>query len=96
MPPPGVPGPFSLGDAGRLEALLRDAGMTHVAVTAHPVPIRARSFEEWWTRTSALAGPLASILAGLPDHVGGAIVERLRPATAGTERGRASSSPGSA
>jgi hypothetical protein len=31
------------------------------------VPARARSFDEWWARTSALAGPLAKILESLPD-----------------------------
>ena len=36
--------------------------------TELPTPLRAGSFEEWWARTSALAGPLAKILAGLPDE----------------------------
>ena len=63
VPPPGVPGPFSLGDAGRLRGLLADAGLADVQVGELPVPLRAASFEEWWTRTSALAGPLPAILA---------------------------------
>ena len=32
-----------------------------------PTPLRAGSFDEWWARTSALAGPLAKMLAALPQ-----------------------------
>jgi SAM-dependent methyltransferase len=67
VPPPGVPGPFSLSDAGRLARLLRDADLADVAVGELSVPLRAESFEEWWTRTIALAGPLARILPSLPE-----------------------------
>jgi SAM-dependent methyltransferase len=81
VPPPGVPGPFSLSDADGLEALLRDAGLADVTVSELPVPLRAGSFEEWWTRTSALAGPLAAILATLPDRAIEAITTRLQQAT---------------
>ena len=44
------------------------------------MPLRAASFEEWWTRTSALAGPLSAILAGLPEPAGQALRERVREA----------------
>jgi SAM-dependent methyltransferase len=67
MPPPGVPGPFSLEDAGRLSRLLSDAGLTGVEVRELPTPYHAASVEEWWTRTCALAGPLAQRLAALPE-----------------------------
>jgi hypothetical protein len=41
-----------------------------VVVSELPLPLRAGSFEEWWTRSCALAGPLATILASLsPDAV---------------------------
>jgi SAM-dependent methyltransferase len=66
VPPPGVPGPFALGDAGRLRGLLADAGLADVQVGELPMPLRAASFDEWWTRTSALAGPLPAILASMP------------------------------
>jgi hypothetical protein len=42
------------------------------------VPARAASFEDWWRRTSALAGPLATILASLPEQARGAIREHAR------------------
>jgi SAM-dependent methyltransferase len=66
VPPPGIPGPFSLADADRLTALLIDAGLSDVTVIEMPVPLRAASFEQWWERTCALAGPLTQILASLP------------------------------
>jgi len=74
VPPPGTPGPFSLADAARLAALLSDAGLSHVEVSEISVPLRAATFDEWWDRTCALAGPLTQILASLP--AGSA--ERLR------------------
>jgi SAM-dependent methyltransferase len=77
VPPPGVPGPFSLGDVERLRELLADAGLSHVRVTELPTPLRANSFDEWWLRTSALAGPLAKLLTALPDGAMRALRTRL-------------------
>lgn len=81
VPPPGIPGPFSLHDGAALAGLLRDAGFADVVVHEIDVPLRTASFEEWWTRTSALAGPLAAILATLPASLTAAIVADLREAT---------------
>jgi SAM-dependent methyltransferase len=67
-PPPGVPGPFSLGDRDELRGLLAGAGLAGVTVDELPVPLHAPSFELWWAMTTALAGPLKMILAGLPDE----------------------------
>ena len=80
MPPPGVPGPFSLGDAERLAELLAEAGLSDVEISELPTPLRAGSFDEWWARTSALAGPLAKMLAALPEGATAALRERLREA----------------
>lgn len=80
VPPPGVPGPFSLADARRLRSLLAAAALTDVAVTELAVPVRARSFDEWWERTCALAGPLASILASVPESAAEAMRLRSRAA----------------
>lgn len=83
VPPPGRPGPFALADAGRLEGLLTDAGLSDVKVGEEAVPTRAGSFDEWWRRTTALAGPLARILASLPaggaDHLRARAREAVRP-----------------
>ena len=81
VPPPGVPGPFSLADPSRLAALLSGAGLADVVVTELSVPLRDASFEDWWGRTSALAGPLATILASLPDPAARALRARVREAT---------------
>jgi enediyne biosynthesis protein CalE5 len=67
MPPPGIPGPFSLGDSDQLRDLLGATELDDVSVRELPVPLRADSFDEWWTRTTALAGPVAQLIAGLPD-----------------------------
>jgi len=80
VPPPGIPGPFSLEDSDRLVTLLSEAGLLGVTVEALRTPLRASSFEEWWTRTSALAGPLARVLASLPENAREALRARLREA----------------
>lgn len=82
IPPPGVPGPFSLGDAGDLATLVAGAGFVDASVTELAVPYRAASFEAWWARTAALAGPLSAILAGMPDDARRALRARLREAAA--------------
>jgi ubiquinone/menaquinone biosynthesis C-methylase UbiE len=80
VPPPGVPGPFSLDDAGDFACLLDDAGLGDVAVVDLPVPMRVASFDEWWARTCALAGPLSQVLASLPAEAAQALRVRAREA----------------
>jgi SAM-dependent methyltransferase len=80
VPPPGIPGPFALEDAGRLGRLLTGAGLADVAVEAVPVPLHDDSFDTWLTRTSALAGPLAKRLALLPDPAWRELRARLEEA----------------
>jgi SAM-dependent methyltransferase len=81
VPPPGVPGPFSLDDADRLADLLHGAELSGVAVTELSVPLIAGSFDEWWSRTSTIAGPLAKRLAALPEPAQQALRARLLEAT---------------
>ena len=80
VPPPGVPGPFALDDPGRLARLLAGAELSDVVVTEVPTPLRDASFDAWWTRTAALAGPLAKRLAALPEHARGQLRARLAEA----------------
>jgi SAM-dependent methyltransferase len=80
VPPPGVPGPFSLADADRLTRLFAEADLVDLSVGDLPVPLQAASFGEWWERTCALAGPLARMLASLSDEAIGAIRARAREA----------------
>ena len=82
VPPPGIPGPFSLEDADELRSLLSDAGLADVAVGEQAAPLRAPSFEDWWTRTSALAGPLVKLLAALPEEAAAQIRANAREASA--------------
>ena len=80
VPPPGTPGPFSLGDPVRLHDLLADAGLQDVAVEELEVPYRAGSFDEWVGRSSELAGPVAQTLAALPAAARAELRERLQAA----------------
>jgi SAM-dependent methyltransferase len=81
VPPPGSPGPFSLGDGGRFHEILAGAGLREVAVEELDVPYRAGSFDEWLGRSSELAGPLAQALGALPAEAKAALRERLLEAT---------------
>jgi enediyne biosynthesis protein CalE5 len=78
VPPPGIPGPFSLADATALEQVVTAAGFTEVAIEEVASPLRAPTFEAWWERTLALAGPLATIVAGLPGEVTETVTTQLR------------------
>ena len=80
VPPPGVPGPFSLDDPGQLAGIMTAAGLTDVAVGEVDVPLRAATFDEWMMRTTALAGPLAKRLESLPADAALALRARLEEA----------------
>jgi ubiquinone/menaquinone biosynthesis C-methylase UbiE len=80
VPPPGIPGPFALDDPSRLGGLLAGAGLTEVVVEEVETPLRDPSFEQWWTRTAALAGPLAGRIAALPPSARAALEASLREA----------------
>lgn len=82
LPPPGLPGPFSLADGARLAALLGDAGLTDVTVSELSTPLRAASVEEWWRRTCALAGPIGALVAALPAPAAKALDACLHEAAA--------------
>src|SRR4051794_9283923 len=94
VPPPGIPGPFSLDGADALADVLGDGGLRGVAIEEVAVPLRAPSFDEWWQRTSALAGPLARMLASLPDDVATAVRARAEDAVQPYRSGRALDFPG--
>jgi SAM-dependent methyltransferase len=85
VPPPGMPGPFALGAAGRLAEVLSAGGLADVSVEELALPLRAPSFDDWWTRTCALAGPVSSVLASFSTEAAAALRERAHTAVAAYE-----------
>jgi hypothetical protein len=71
-----MPGPFALDDEGRFAAVLSEGGLQQVAVESFETPYTTDSLDEWWSRTTALAGPLAKLLAVQPPEAIDAIRER--------------------
>ncbi|MGQ0678688.1 MAG: class I SAM-dependent methyltransferase [Actinomycetota bacterium] len=67
VPPPGVPGPFSIPNPAALAGLLSDAGLVDVNVIELPLPLQVGTFEDWWALTTALAGPITRVLASMPE-----------------------------
>jgi SAM-dependent methyltransferase len=80
VPPPGLPGPFALQDAERLANLLTDAGLDQVSIEEAAVGTDSPNFEDWWSRTSQLAGPLAMMLRSLPAETRASLDDRARAA----------------
>lgn len=80
VPPPGVPGPFALVDTEELATHLRGAGLVDVEVHEVSAPLRTVSFDDWWSRCVALAGPLAQRLAALAAEDMAAMRDRARAA----------------
>jgi hypothetical protein len=60
---------------------MQAAGFVDVAIEQLPTPLRSPSFEAWWARTSAVAGPVAAIIARLDATTKVALEQRLRAAT---------------
>ncbi len=76
-PGPGSVGPFALSDSRRLHELVTAAGFTEVRLEEVPVPMQVASTSEWWSRTSALAGPLVRLIAAMTDEDRAAVRARL-------------------
>ena len=66
-PPPGQPGPFSLGGEGVLAAAFEDAGFHKVDVRAVAAPLRMASAAECLQFERESFGALHQMLAGLAD-----------------------------
>jgi SAM-dependent methyltransferase len=82
VPPPGIPGPFSLSDAERLASLLETVGLAGVEVAEVSEPLDPVDFDGWWTWTTRLAGPLSRMLISLDEQEATAIRERARASLA--------------
>jgi ubiquinone/menaquinone biosynthesis C-methylase UbiE len=66
-PEPGAPGMFALADEGRLRGLLEQAGFAEIRVERVEAVEQYESPDAWWNFTREVAGPLATLLAGLAD-----------------------------
>jgi SAM-dependent methyltransferase len=88
--PPGDPfapgGVFSLATPERSRALAEGGGFTTVVAQELTGVMRFTSPDEYWTYTTALAGPLAQLLASLGDDRIRAIRATLDPSLAPFER----------
>jgi len=80
IPPPGVPGPFALGDRGELAAVLAETGFSDVTLAEVRLPTVHDSIEHWWSDRIGLAGPVGQIVAGMAPEQVGAMQEFLRVA----------------
>ncbi len=78
VPPPGTPGPFSLGAPGALEEALTGAGLVDVHVQDVELPTTDASFEDYWQLRVDLAGPLKRRLAALEDDELASVRETVR------------------
>jgi ubiquinone/menaquinone biosynthesis C-methylase UbiE len=85
FPPPGVPGPLSLGEDGKLLAALWDGGFKDIEVSELEVPWTGADFDEWWQRTTALAGPISKLLEAQPPEAVEGIREHARESLSGYE-----------
>ena len=80
VPPPGMPGPFALADASRLADVVEEGGLDDVAIETISVPLRVPTFEAWWSRTRAIAGPVAAMIANLDAATASALEDHVRSA----------------
>ena len=85
FPPPGMPGPLSLGEDGKLRAALSEGGFADAEIREVEVPWRGADFEDWWQRTTALAGPVAKLLEAQPTEAVDAIRAHAREALSAYE-----------
>jgi ubiquinone/menaquinone biosynthesis C-methylase UbiE len=80
------PGPFALGEPGRIGALLEEAGFTEVVVEAVAVQRRQRSFAEFWETTLDISRSFHDAVLSRPpaeiEEIRAAVQERLAPYTA--------------
>jgi SAM-dependent methyltransferase len=78
VPPPGVPGPFSLADKSALIGLVDGAGFQDVTLTDVDNPCVAVDFEQWWDHVTTISGPLVAIINNLAPEVRESLRGRVR------------------
>jgi len=84
-PEPDAPGPFRLGDRGRVQALVEGAGLELVSNEDFTITFRHKSFDEFWETTQdvsrALQSALESAGAAQVATVRTELADRLSPFT---------------
>jgi SAM-dependent methyltransferase len=82
----GAPGPFALGDAQRVGALLEQAGFTEVFVDTVAVEQRPTSFDHFWDATLDLSRNFHDAVLSRPEpeiaEIRAALARQLEPYTA--------------
>jgi ubiquinone/menaquinone biosynthesis C-methylase UbiE len=66
-PEPGMPGMFALAENERVGELLGKTGFAEIRVERVDAAERYESVEAWWDFIREVAGPLATLLAGLQE-----------------------------
>ena len=81
MPGPGEPGPFSLAEPGRVEAVLAAAGFNAIEVEAadDEVVLRADELESWVELAQAV-GPVRQALMEADDELRARVLDGVREA----------------
>jgi ubiquinone/menaquinone biosynthesis C-methylase UbiE len=71
-PEPGMPGPFSFAEPGRIEELLEATGFDDIVVEAVDFTFDARSLDAWWEQTLRTSPTMEEMVSGLSpaDHYG--------------------------
>jgi SAM-dependent methyltransferase len=81
-----APGPFALGDPGRLRGLLEQAGFGGVRVEAVEVAQRHADFEAFWETMLDISREMHDIVLGRPaaeiEEIRASLAKRLEPWTA--------------
>jgi ubiquinone/menaquinone biosynthesis C-methylase UbiE len=84
---PGEPGPFALGERGRVRELLEQAGFAEIDVEALDLRQRAASFQEIWDTTLDLSRNFHDAVLARPqpeiDAIHASLEGRFAPYTAG-------------
>jgi SAM-dependent methyltransferase len=82
-PTPAEPGMFALSAAGRIEALLAQAGFAEIEVDAIDLAMAYRSFDDWWETTLDVSRPFAEMVEARPaaerDDIRAALQWALTP-----------------
>lgn len=73
-PDPDAPGPFRLGDPGRVRELVRDSGFEDPEIENVPVTWRHESLDDYWAVTADLSFLLSTAL----DAVDSAVISQVR------------------